>query len=276
MKFLILRKLKMLELSTADLNVMFRLSDYSEFWALKTSELHQLLNRPNLKLIIMWMCVKELLIRHQFNMDDWEVLKRGRIDLSNDVDDNPYERSELEQFWDDRGQFRASDRVIPGMDLTEEDIRRIFETLVSSPYDDIDHDDLWASYVVNDRIFVDPLDDVENFHRALKFGDRFPIRYFDRNNDTADEPAYLANVNSTMAKIVYDEIYTDPDRFKAVSKFLEPRARLIFDTHQGMKVKDLPRGLKREPPTIPSLKELSKVYVHPKLIVNQQKFVHDL
>lgn len=99
-------------------------------------------------------------------------------------------------------------------------------------------------------------------------------RYYDK--DAGKDLAYFANVNSTLAKIVYDDVYTEEDRLEEVLKFLEPRARLIFDTHQGMKIRNLPRGLKREPPTIPSLKELSKVYVHPKLIANQRKFVHDL
>lgn len=153
MKFLILRKLKMIELSTSELNQSLNISDYPEFEELTESELHQLLSRPRINDVIMWMCIRELLVRHQFNVADWEVLKTNEIKTYENPPD--YEDSDYDDFMEDLGEFQGSDRVIPGMDLTEEDIRRIFETLVGDINDEVISQDIWAAYVIFDRIYED-------------------------------------------------------------------------------------------------------------------------
>lgn len=226
--------------------------------SLSTPELHRRLHEQKRDVEANWAIVKELLIRHQFNVNDFQILGNQEIYKFRNVDDDTY-NDQIFELTNSLTEISFSDRIIPGSDLTEEDIHEIFageifnETTV----------DLWAAYVINDR-----------FSHLGEYDLETMLIDSVKNEDYS--LARLANVNADFAALVYDQIYTYPDMMKKFIPLLEPRARLIFANHRGLKIRDLPRGLKREPQTIPTLKEIAKSYVHPKTLARESKFVHDL
>lgn len=73
-----------------------------------------------------WKIVKELLQCHELNLDDLDVITNAdpKFYYFNEVD------NDFDVFKDDLYNSEISDQVIPGSDLTEDDIRRIFRAVV--------------------------------------------------------------------------------------------------------------------------------------------------
>lgn len=199
-------------------------------------DLHQRLQQKVPDVEKNWAIVKELLQHHEFNLDDLAAMT-GEDSKFYYTGEDPKlyyfnkdkADADFDAFKDDLYNSEISDQVIPGSDLTEDDIRRIFRTLFLGFF----KDDLWATFVIYDRF--QPLSDYFfDFNAAV------------RNSGNIQDLAHLANVNFDMAAVVYDRVYTYPDMKAQVFSLLQPEAKSVFLNHEGLKPWDLQRGQKRE------------------------------
>lgn len=238
-------------------------SEHRKFETMSTERLHQEIRGGDLTQDILWVCVKELLTRHQFTSEDLQIFP----DAFENYGDEDEEEEENENIFDfytqDLDEFNGSDRVISGSDLTESDIVWMFRYMRSN---ELRESDPWAFYVISTRFIAHQ--DAKN----LKYYLSAKIRYGE-----FDRLAYFANVNSDLAKVVYHKIYTYPDVMAKIQPLLNFRSREIFRNHQGMKLRDLSPNQKRiSLPMIPTLKQFSRSFADPKDVAKNKRFIYDL
>lgn len=238
-----------------------------------TETLHQILKFPDLHYQIIKNIVDELLVRHQFTVDDFQNF----YNFEQIVDDNPYNFydyfSDPESmfdgltFIDDNAERIQSGpgRRVRGSDLTENDIY----LLMNNYFSIINwNNGLWGFYVLLDRF--------KNSISSL----RLPEDVFERRLDFKikkkkyEDLAYLANVNPNFAMYVYGKVADNPQLIEKIEPHLNSVAKEIFDNEQSLD--ELPPHQKRWHPEIPRLQELSYLRADPKKVAKEMVFIPDL
>lgn len=226
------------KMSAEDLNEQISMENHQFLLEAEDETLHELLTVNGINLIVLWLIVRELLQRHQFDNEDFKNLSVIESEWEDTSDE------EADAFTKDFGDFNASNRRIIGSDLTEFDIYQIMNAFI---YGDVFGPiDLWTSYVINDRM---------NRKKFIDFRENFMMMLF--NNGEIHEFIRLANVNPMFTTLIYNVYVGTPEEHQKIAEKLHPALLEHFRPNPDIYIEKLPSGQKRWHPEVPRLKELS-------------------
>lgn len=252
----------------ADFNSLFTFNNRSVAQKFTTIELHEFLKLSGLSERTFWIFARHLLDRHQFTVEDFRALKNVKfIDydfIEESHYDDYYEDGEdiIGECSDDLNDYKPTDQRIIGSDLTENDIVQIIMCLTMN----LGRINLWAAYVISDRLGRDNTFFTSSFDRMSEY-------------ESADikKMAYLANVNSNFAALVYGKIQSyNKQNILKIYDLLNPMAKDVFDRKISLRLEDLPPHQQRYHPSLPSLKELSLAKSNPRDVDREKEFIPDL